>query len=55
MEDPTYMVEQIDQHGEGLSQWEIDFIADMVDYPEENLSDKQIEIITRIYNQKVNR
>ena len=46
------LVEHIDSFGEGLSEWEINFIADMMDNPPETYSDKQIAIINRIYDEK---
>lgn len=49
------MIEQIDEHGEGLTKWEINFIADLVDGYLGKLSSKQISIIQRIYDEKVNR
>jgi len=49
---PKILVEHIDSFGHGLSEWEINFIADMLDHPPKTYSDKQIEIINRIYDQK---
>lgn len=54
-EDPDYMIQQIDEHGEGLTDWEVNFIAHLVDGYLGRLTDKQIDIIQRIYDQKVNR
>ena len=50
--DPKILVEHIDSFGKGLSEWEINFIADMMDNPPESYSKKQIEIINRIYDKK---
>ena len=50
--DPKILVEHIDSFGKKLSEWEINFIADMMDNPPESYSKKQIEIINRIYDQK---
>ena len=49
-------VEHIDEFGKGLSDWEINFISDMVHRIMQMEpycpSNKQIEIIKRIYDQK---
>lgn len=50
--DPAVLVEHIDSFGKRLTEWEIGFIADLMDNPPENYSPKQIEIINRIYDQK---
>ena len=50
--EPQVLVEHIDTFGKGLSEWEINFIADMIDNPPEEHSPKQIKIIHRIYNEK---
>ena len=50
--DPKILVEHINSFGHGLSEWEVNFIADMLDNPPMNYSEKQIEIINRIYDQK---
>lgn len=55
IEDPDYMIQQIDEHGEGLTKWEVNFIGDLVDGYLGKLSKKQIDIIQRIYDEKVNR
>ncbi len=51
---PQELVEHIDSFGKRLSQWEKNFIADMIDNPPENFSEKQIEVIHRIYDEKCN-
>lgn len=50
--DPKVLVEHIDSFGHGLSEWEIKFIADLIDNPPEVYSPKRIAIINRIYDQK---
>lgn len=49
---PQVLVEHIDSFGKGLSEWEVNFIADMIDCPPEVYSDKQVAIIERIYDAK---
>ncbi len=50
--DPKVLVEHIDSFAHGLSEWEVSFIADMLDHLPKTYSEKQIEIINRIYDQK---
>ena len=50
--DPQVLVEHIDGFGKKLSEWEVNFIAKLMDHPPEHYSDKQIEIIERIYDEK---
>ena len=50
--DPKVLVEHIDSFGKKLTKWEVDFIADLIDNPPEEYSEKQIEVINRIYDQK---
>ena len=50
--DPKVLVEHIDSFGHSLSDWEIKFIADLIDNPPEIYSEKRIVIINRIYDQK---
>ena len=50
--DPKVLVDHIDSFGHGLNDWEIKFIADLIDNPPEVYSPKRIEIINRIYDQK---
>ncbi len=50
--DPKVLVEHIDEFGKNLSDWEVNFIADMLDNPPGTYSSKQKEIINRIYDQK---
>ena len=50
--DPKVLVEHIDLFGKDLTEWEVNFIADMMDHPPKKYSEKQVEIINRIYDQK---
>ena len=50
--DNKVIVDHIDTFGKGLSEWEIQFIAGLIDNPPQNYSEKQIAIIERIYNEK---
>ena len=50
--DPAVLVEHIDSFGKGLSKWEINFIADLIDNPPKKYSKKQVKIINRIYDEK---
>lgn len=50
--DPKVLVEHIDSFAHGLSEWEINFIANIIDNPPEMYSEKQAEVINRIYDQK---
>ena len=50
--DPRELVEHIDIFGTGLNSWEIKFIADLIDNPPDEYSEKQIKIINRIYDEK---
>ena len=48
-------VEAIDNRGRGLSTWEIDFIAGFIDQKVYTFTDKQAEVINRIYEERVAR
>ena len=50
--DPQVLVEHIDSFGKGLTKWEVGFIANLIDNPPENYSEKQVEVINRIYDEK---
>ena len=50
--DPKILVEHIDSFGHGLSEWEVKFIADLIDRPPEFYSEPQVEVINRIYDEK---
>ena len=46
------IISHIDSYGKGLSKWEIGFISNLIDNPPKNYSEKVIDIINRIYNEK---
>jgi len=50
--DPKALVEHIDVFGVKLTDWEVGFISNLIDNPPETYSEKQIEIIDRIYDEK---
>ena len=50
--DPKVLVEHIDSFGHGLTEWEVGFIADLIDNPPEVYSPKTRKVINRIYDQK---
>lgn len=50
--DPKELVEFIDLFGKGLNEWEIKFIANLIDNPPRLYSKKQIATINRIYEEK---
>ena len=43
------MVEEIDEQAEGLTNWEVEFIAGIIDGDVRGFSDKQVEVIEGIY------
>ena len=45
------MVSDIDKNASGLTDWEIKFIASLVDDPPAAYSDKQIIVIERLYKE----
>jgi hypothetical protein len=49
---PAVYVEHIDSFGKDLSEWEVSFIANLLDNPPDHYSAKQIAIIERIYDNK---
>lgn len=49
---PEILVEHIDSFGKRLTDWEINFIADLIDAPPKEYSPKVVEIINRIYDEK---
>lgn len=51
-DNPQLYVEHIDCFGKKLNEWEKNFIANLIDYPPKTFSEKQIAVITRIYNEK---
>jgi len=50
--EPKVLVEHIDSFGKNLSEWEVNFIADLIDHPPKKYSPKQVKIIDRIYDEK---
>ena len=50
--EPGVLVEHIDSFSSGLTDWEIKFIADLMDNPPRYYSEKQVEVIHRIYDEK---
>lgn len=46
-------VEEIDDSGKGLTDWEIEFIGRMIDEDVRRFTDKQAEVINRIYRDRV--
>ena len=50
--DPKVLVEHIDFYAHGLSKWEVNFIADLLDNPPEEYSKRQVFVINRIYDEK---
>lgn len=50
--EPKVLVEHIDTFGKNLTEWEIKFIANLIDNPPQFYSERQIEIINRIYDEK---
>ena len=47
------LLQRVDKFGKGLSEWEINFVAGLIDRPPSVPSPKQIEILKRIDEQKV--
>ena len=50
--DPKELVDHIDTFGKHLTEWEIGFIAGLIDNPPEHYTPKQVVIIERIYDEK---
>ena len=50
--DPKMLVEHVDSFGKHLNDFEIKFIADLLDHPPRLYSDPQIKVIERIYEEK---
>jgi len=48
---PEEMLQEIDEHGEGLTPWEIGFIADMLE--RRSFTPKQVDAIERILDLRV--
>lgn len=47
------MVDEIDEDGEDLSEWEVEFIANLIDNDVQSFTDKQAEIIRRIHKDRL--
>lgn len=47
------LLERVDKYGKGLTDWEINFVADLIDNPPAHPSEKQISILKRIDKEKV--
>ena len=47
------MLTRVDKYGKGLTDWEVDFVAGLIDNPPHTPSEKQIAILKRIDEQKV--
>ena len=47
------MLKRVDKYGKGLSEWEINFVADLIDNPPQTPSLRQREILKRIDREKV--
>lgn len=47
------LLTRVDRYGKGLSQWEIDFVAGLIDNPPHTPSERQIAILKRINDEKV--
>ena len=47
------LLQRVDKFGKGLSEWEINFVAGLIDNPPSVPSQKQIDILKRIDQQKV--
>jgi hypothetical protein len=47
------LIEEIDSVGEGLTPWEVNFIAGFVDKQPSSFSSKQADIIQRIHRERV--
>jgi len=50
--DPKVLVEHIDAFGKKLSEWEVNFISNLMDHPPKVYTPKVVEIINRIYDEK---
>lgn len=47
------LLTQVDKYGKGLTDWEVDFVAGLIDNPPQTPSRRQIEILKRIDREKV--
>lgn len=46
------MLHDIDEHAEGLNEWEVGFVSDLIDKNVKKFTEKQSEKISQIYNKK---
>lgn len=46
-------LQRVDRYGKGLTEWEINFVAGLIDNPPATPSAKQVEILKRIDREKV--
>jgi hypothetical protein len=46
------IVEHIDGFAKNLTEWEINFIANLIDNPPDEYTKRQIRVIDRIYEEK---
>lgn len=47
------LITVIDAEGDGLTPWEITFVAGFIDAPPADITPKQAEVIERIHRQRV--
>lgn len=52
-EEYAEIVDAIDTFGKGLTEWEIDFIAGLIDNPPLHYSPKRRKIIKRLYDKNL--
>jgi len=46
------VIEHVDLFGRNLTEWEVNFIADLIDHHFRKITPKMEEIINRIYDEK---
>jgi hypothetical protein len=47
------LLQRVDRYGKGLTEWEINFVAGLIDNPPATPSARQVEILKRIDKEKV--
>lgn len=47
------ILQRVDRYGKGLTEWEVNFVAGLIDNPPATPSAKQVEILKRIDREKV--
>ena len=52
-EEITAIINEIDRDGLFLTDWEKDFIGDLIDRPRDKFSEKMVNKILSIYNERV--